>query len=67
MKYSSCKDINSLIKSKIALGWTYEGKGGSKHSKIIAPNGRRMPVPLTPGDGRSIRNFRSQLKRLEAM
>lgn len=61
MVYSKSKEIQKLVRDLVTRGWHFVP--GKKHGKIIAPNGRKMPVPCTPSDWRAVHNFRSHLKR----
>lgn len=53
-------------------GWRYEGPGSSKGGgqggkpRLVAPDGRFHPVPLTPSDRSAWRLFRSDLRRMGA-
>lgn len=61
MIYSKNKEIQKLVSHQLRQGWHYEP--GKKHDKLIAPNGRKAPIPFTPSDWRAVHNFRSQLRR----
>ncbi|HDR9127191.1 TPA: hypothetical protein QDB31_004245 [Burkholderia vietnamiensis] len=66
--YSSDKDFNAAIAHLVReRGWTYQTPGKSKHAKVIAPNGRKMTVPYSPGDWRAVRNFRRDAEHLAAL
>ncbi|WP_186020502.1 hypothetical protein [Burkholderia gladioli] len=66
--YSSNKDFNEAIAGLVQdAGWQYRPPGKSKHAKVIAPNGRKMTVPFSPGDWRAVRNFRREVARLSAL
>jgi len=62
MKYSSDKEIASLVRSLLALGWRYQT--GGRHAKLTSPAGRRIAVPGTPGDHRASLNFRCRIRKL---
>lgn len=62
MRYSKNKEIQKLVSRRVYQGWSYEP--GKKHGKLVAPNGRKTPIPFTPSDWRATRNFRSQLRRM---
>jgi hypothetical protein len=62
MKYSSCKEINVLVKSLVGMGWHF--RRGSKHGKLCSPSGRLIvTVPGSPSDGRAFRNFKRDVQR----
>lgn len=67
-RYSSDKDFNAAIANLVRdHGWTYQTPGHSKHAKVIAPNGRKMTVPVSPSDWRAVRNFRRSAAHLAAL
>ena len=47
-KYSTNSKIDKLVKTKIKEGWKV--KFGKKHPALIAPNNRRIAIPITPSD-----------------
>lgn len=61
MIYSKSKEIQKVVEDHIRQGWRYEP--GKKHGKLVAPNGRKAPIPFTPSDWRAARNFLSQLRK----
>lgn len=63
MKYSKCKEIDSLVKDLVQQGWVF--RWGGKHGKIEPPfHGGKLTIPKTPSDHRSHHNFRRDVKRL---
>ena len=63
MRYSKSKEISAIVQNKISNGWQFVK--GEKHGKIIAPNGRRIPVPGTPSDYRAWLNFKRDVRLIE--
>jgi len=62
-RYSSSKDINLLIRSLLAEGWSYQS--GRSHGRIRPPEGRGfVSVPCTPSDYRAFDNFLHAVRRL---
>lgn len=62
MHYSKDKEIAATVRHLLANGWRYNS--GKKHGKLIAPNGRKLPVPGTPSDWRASLNFRRDIRRI---
>lgn len=63
-KYSTDKNIDSLVKELLVDGWTPTRK--KRHWQIISPtNGRVQTIPVTPSDNRAFMNFRSDIKRIK--
>lgn len=62
MRYSNDKEIAATVRKLLNSGWRY--MAGKKHGKIIAPNGRKLPVPGTPSDWRASMNFKRDVRRL---
>ena len=62
MHYSKDKKINAMAGSLVIQGWRY--CRGKKHGKLVAPNGRMLPIPGTPSDWRASLNFRRDVRRL---
>lgn len=63
-RYSSSKDINSLIRALLAAGWSYQA--GHHHGRIRPPQGRGfVSVPCTPSDHRAFDNFSHAISRLK--
>jgi hypothetical protein len=63
MKYSSSKEINTLVKSLIRVGWKYFR--GTKHGRIRAPSGYpTLTIPNTPSDYRASMNFKQDVRRV---
>ncbi|WP_343663235.1 hypothetical protein [Paraburkholderia tropica] len=63
--YSTDKDLNAFIAGLVRMGWTFQAQG--RLPKIIAPNGRKMPVPRSHADWRMLRNIRKSTERLAAL
>lgn len=63
--YSTNKDLNAYIAALVRSGWTFQAHG--RLPKIIAPNGRKMPVPRSHADWRTLRNIRQSTERLAAL
>jgi len=64
MRYSNDKDISAIVRTLLKKDWRF--MSGSKHGKLIAPNGRKMPVPGTPSDRRACLNFQRDVRQLAA-
>ncbi len=63
MKYSKCKEIDSLVTKLVKRGWLFHR--GRKHGKILHPTrDGKIIVPKTPSDSRAYRNFRGEVRRL---
>ena len=65
MRYSNDKAVSALVRALVSSGWKYVS--GKTHGKLVAPNGRRLAVPGTPGDWRAYLNFRSDIRRIAAI
>jgi hypothetical protein len=66
MHFSHDKDISDECRRLLSLGW--RAVDGGKHWKLYTPSGRYMvPVPGTPGDRRSLLNFKSGIRRIARM
>ena len=63
--YSSSKDLRKHIAGLVKDGWTY--KKGGKHGKLISPNGRKMPVPVSPSSASTLVNQVHQARRIAAL
>ncbi|MDB2386491.1 hypothetical protein N9W21_04020 [Shewanella sp.] len=63
-KYSNNKEINSLVKRLIKNGWQILNR--KKHALLIAPSGKRMPIPSTPSDYRAWYNFSHDIKHINS-
>lgn len=62
MKYSGCKEIDSLVRSLVRSGWTY--RRGAKHGRVFSPDGKSaVTVPGTPSDRRTPLNFVRDVRR----
>jgi hypothetical protein len=63
MKYSSCKDINVLVKKLLRQGWHVVN--GKKHPKLYAPNRKKCVVfSKSPSDSRAFQNFKHNIKAM---
>ncbi len=62
MRYSKDKEISAIVQNLISKGWRH--MAGKKHGKIIAPNGRKLPVPGTPSDHRASLNFKRDVRHI---
>lgn len=62
MRYSKDKEISAIVQNLMSNGWRY--MAGTKHGKIIAPNGRKLPVPGTPSDSRACLNFKRDVRHI---
>ncbi len=62
MHYSKDKEISATVRKLLTKGWRYIA--GKKHGKLIAPNGRKLPVPGTPSDWRASLNFKRDIRRI---
>lgn len=61
MKYSSCKELNALIRQLVREGWCYSR--GRKHGKLFPPaGGDRITVTSSPSDWRAVMNFRRDVR-----
>lgn len=61
MKYSKCKEIDSLVRNLVRQGWVF--KWGGKHGRIGFPSfGGKLTVPKTPSDKRAYYEFRKDLR-----
>jgi hypothetical protein len=59
------KEYADIVRALVnRQGWRYD-KGGKGHPKVWPPDKskRALPVPTTPGDQRSLRNFIAQVRR----
>lgn len=64
-RYSSCKDIQKLVRRLLSEGWAF--KQGGRHDRIKPQQGRGfLLVPGTPSDHRAFLNFSRAAKRLDA-
>lgn len=62
MKYSTSKEIEKEVQSRVREGWQYVRK--SKHGRLVSPTGGFVTVPCSPSDRRAPRNFRRDVERL---
>jgi hypothetical protein len=61
-KFSTDKNIDSLVRELVDSGWTPIKK--KRHWQITPPNSNQaQTIPLTPSDGRAFLNFRGDIKR----
>lgn len=61
-RFSTDTKRDKLVKTKIKEGWKV--KFGKKHPALIAPNNRRIAIPITPSDCKAFYSFRLQVKQL---
>lgn len=60
------KDMKQLCRSLRKQGWTVE-RTSKGHYRAITPAGRKIVMPSTPSDGRSVLNTRALLRRAGAV
>ena len=66
MKYSTSKDVDSLVRSLLREGWRFHRRG-RKHGRLTPPSGYLfVTVSCTPSDRRTFLNLRSQVRRAMA-
>lgn len=66
MKYSSCKQIDQIVRQYLRQCWTY--KRGRKHGLLSPPECKLfVSVPGTPSDRRAAANFQRDIYRLERL
>ena len=51
--------IDTLIRQQ---GWRYD-KSGKRHPVLYPPDVNQSPLPTTPGDRRSLSNFKADVRR----
>ncbi len=62
--YSHNPDIEREVRMLVDLGWVF--LRGGKHGKLRTPCGQKnVIVPCTPGDHRSYKNFRGDIRRVQ--
>lgn len=62
-RYSSCKDIQKLVRRLLSEGWVFDP--GRRHGRIKPKHGRGfLLVPGTPSDHRAFLNFSRAVQRL---
>ncbi len=61
-RFSNNKEIQKLVARLIRNGW--QCVRGAKHTKLLAPNGKRITVPSTPSDRKAFINFSKDIQRL---
>jgi predicted RNA binding protein YcfA (HicA-like mRNA interferase family) len=65
MKYCSSKEVDQLIRQLVSQGWSF--RRGGKHGRLTHPSGRpTLTVAKSPSDGRSLQNFRRDLRGAQA-
>lgn len=63
-KYSSDKNIDSLVRELLNEGWVASKK--KSHWQLFPPDSDKVQtVPLSPSDSRAYLNFRSDVKRIK--
>lgn len=63
MRYSTDKDIQTLVTRLLRSGWHFER---GRHGKLRPPTGTGfVTIPSTPSDRRSFHNLRRDIRRLE--
>ena len=56
-KYSSSKELNTLIRNLVANGWRY--KRLSKHARLVTPCGRwSTTISISPGSCNAAKHLR---------
>ncbi len=64
VKYSSDKNIDSLVRELLSEGWVANKK--KSHWQLYPPDSNKVQtVPLSPSDGRAYLNFRGDVKRIK--
>lgn len=61
MRYSQDKNINTVVKDLIDVGWKAVKK--KRHWQLMSPIGRVLTVPSTPSDIRAVKNFICDVRR----
>lgn len=65
MRYSSCKEIDRLVRSLVRAGWEF--RHGRKHGKLLCPLAATfLTVPGSPSDRRAFLNFRRDVLHASA-
>lgn len=64
MKLRIHKDARRTVRQALREGCTWED--GGKHCKLRFPDGRCLPIAMSPGDQNSIKNFVRDAKRMLA-
>jgi hypothetical protein len=64
MRYTSDKEVNSLLATYVRKGWRVEHRG-SGHLTLRSPAGPGVTLARTPSDFRAVLNLRSQIRRVE--
>lgn len=65
MAYGSRKELRHIIDQLEEQGWKLSLTGGN-HYKCVSPTGKVVFMPSTPGEGRSLKNMKAQLRRAGA-
>lgn len=60
-KYSTCKDMDKVIKNLVKAGWVYSK---NVHGRVTHPSGRFLTLSITPGDKYAYRQLERDVKRL---
>lgn len=62
MKYSTRKDLNTVVQALVRDGWIYFR--GGKHGRLRHPSGKpTLTVAGSPSDRRAVDNFLHDVKR----
>ena len=64
MKYSKSQEVDAMCRQLIDQGWEFVPRGGSRHDKLIAPNGHKVPILREGGDRRTVQNWLHQVARI---
>lgn len=59
------KEYRLIVNPFIENG-TVTVDAGTKHMRVVRADGHKCPIPWTPGDHRSLANFKSQFRRFVA-
>ena len=60
------KEVRQFLDKLDGSKWTIVRPKKSKHIVLqYRPTGRKVFAPLTPSDGRSLRNLQSQIRKVE--
>lgn len=66
MRYSKDETVQKTVEELLAQGCTFEPAYRGRHSKVVFPNGHKLPIPGSPKDVRSGMNFRALARQLIA-
>lgn len=62
MRYSSCREIDRIVRSLLRQGWIVKSR--KAHTKLYHDGERKtLIVPYSPSDGRAVRNFEADVRR----